>query len=105
MAAVLTPIIRAFEAGKLRLRHTSPRSDEPNHSEIVRAVRVGRQHKATWKCSSVHSITKAEGCYCNRTQAGQMATVLFPSTLVISALAPSAFAAGQVKCHPKPEGA
>jgi hypothetical protein len=29
MAKVLTPIVRAFETGKLRLHRTSPRSRDP----------------------------------------------------------------------------
>ena len=34
-AEILTPIVRAFEAGKLRFRRTSPRSAEPNRWEVV----------------------------------------------------------------------
>jgi hypothetical protein len=35
VAEVLTPIVRAFEAGKLRSKRSSPRSRHPNHWEIV----------------------------------------------------------------------
>jgi hypothetical protein len=35
MAAVLTPIVRAHAAGKLRCRRTSPNSRYPNHWEII----------------------------------------------------------------------
>jgi hypothetical protein len=35
MVELLTPLVRRFETGKLRLRRTSPRSDEPNQWEIV----------------------------------------------------------------------
>lgn len=34
-AQMLTPIVRAFEAGKLRFRRSGPRSRDPNHWEIV----------------------------------------------------------------------
>jgi hypothetical protein len=34
LAALLTPLVRRF-AGKLRFRHTSPRSDEPSPWEII----------------------------------------------------------------------
>jgi hypothetical protein len=35
MAELLTPLVRQFEAGKLRLRRSGPRSRDPNHWEIV----------------------------------------------------------------------
>jgi hypothetical protein len=35
MAAVLTPIVRACEAGKLQCRRSSPNSRDPNHWEII----------------------------------------------------------------------
>src|ERR1700741_4934598 len=34
-AEVLTPLIRQFEAGKLRFRRSGPRRRDPNHWEIV----------------------------------------------------------------------
>jgi hypothetical protein len=34
VAEVLTPIVRAFEAGKLRSKRSSPRSRHPNHWEV-----------------------------------------------------------------------
>jgi hypothetical protein len=35
MAAALTPIVRAFEAGNLKFRRSGPRSRYPNLWEIV----------------------------------------------------------------------
>jgi hypothetical protein len=35
MAEVLTPIVRAYEAGKLRCRRSSPNGRYPNHWEII----------------------------------------------------------------------
>jgi hypothetical protein len=41
LAALLTPQVRRFEAGKLRLRLTSPRGDEPNRWERQSRHRLG----------------------------------------------------------------
>jgi hypothetical protein len=35
MAELLTPHVRAFEAGQLNFRRTSPRSRDPNHCEVI----------------------------------------------------------------------
>jgi hypothetical protein len=34
-ARLLSPLVRAYEAGKLKFRRTSPRSRYPNHWEVV----------------------------------------------------------------------
>jgi hypothetical protein len=35
LAALLTQLVRRFEAGKLRFRRTSPRGDDPNRWKII----------------------------------------------------------------------
>jgi hypothetical protein len=36
-AELLTPLIRQFEAGKLKFRRSGQRSRDPNHREIIEA--------------------------------------------------------------------
>ncbi len=46
MATVLTPVIRAFEAGKLRFRRTSLRDAEPNRWQMIDIYRTASRSRS-----------------------------------------------------------